>query len=161
MSISISSPLFAHSHNLCLQDAGRKIVFLRDASESVREITNLIKFSPKERSCFTGISSTWKFWGTIKPRCLTWWTARHVAIEAVLKGYAILMKTMGEVNFTTYNEYRMKSGRIIASLQNFQTYFGLQLAHTLFGALESLSRSLEELINTRSSISCEFCQRFL
>ena len=44
---------FAHSLNLCLQDAGRKLVFLRDALEMVREIANLIKFSPKRASLFS------------------------------------------------------------------------------------------------------------
>ena len=38
---------FAHSLNLCLQAAGRILVCLRDAIETVREINNLIRFSPK------------------------------------------------------------------------------------------------------------------
>ena len=37
----------AHSLNLCLQDAGRKLVCLRDALEICKEISNLISFSPK------------------------------------------------------------------------------------------------------------------
>ena len=34
---------FAHSLNLCLQDAGRNLVCIRDALETVREISNLIR----------------------------------------------------------------------------------------------------------------------
>ena len=51
---------FAHSLNLCLQDAGRKLVLLQDALEMVREIANLIKVSPKRASLFSQvyISST-------------------------------------------------------------------------------------------------------
>ena len=37
----------AHSLNLCLQDTGRKLVCIRDALEICREITNLIRLSPK------------------------------------------------------------------------------------------------------------------
>lgn len=39
----------AHSLNLCLQDAGRKLVCLKDALELCREIINLIRFSPSKR----------------------------------------------------------------------------------------------------------------
>ena len=51
---------FAYSLNLCLQDAGRKLVFLRDVLEMVREITKLINFSPKRASLLSQvhISST-------------------------------------------------------------------------------------------------------
>ena len=37
---------FAHSLNLCLQSAGKSLVCLRDAIDTVREITNLICSSP-------------------------------------------------------------------------------------------------------------------
>ena len=50
---------------------------------------------------------------------------------------------MEEINFTTHDEYGMKAGGILASMQKFETYIGLQLAYTLFGASESLSRSLQ------------------
>ena len=60
----------------------------------------------------------------------------------MLKDYVILMETMDEINLMTHDEYGMKAGVILASMQRFQSYFGLQLAYTLFGALESLSRSL-------------------
>jgi len=36
----------AHSLNLCLQDAGRQIQLLRGAQDVVKEISQLIKFSP-------------------------------------------------------------------------------------------------------------------
>ena len=44
---SIPVHCFAHSLNLCLQDFGRKIPLLRDALDSVREISKLINLSPK------------------------------------------------------------------------------------------------------------------
>ena len=42
----------AHSLNLCLQDASRKILLLRDAIDLVREIAKLINFSPKRKYLF-------------------------------------------------------------------------------------------------------------
>ena len=43
----------AHSLNLCLQDAGRKFPTLRDALVSVREVSNLIRYSPKRSHLFS------------------------------------------------------------------------------------------------------------
>lgn len=83
---------FAHSLNLCLQDAGRKLEFLPNALDTTKEIAKLIKFSPKRSHLFseklaqpdsTGVS--------IKPLCPTRWTARTGAIEAVLKDYSVLI----------------------------------------------------------------------
>ena len=42
----------AHSLNLCLQDASRKVTCLRDAIAISREICKLIKFSPKRKHLF-------------------------------------------------------------------------------------------------------------
>ena len=43
----------AHCLNLCLQDAGRKLPFLRDALDTARELAQLIKFSPKRAHLFS------------------------------------------------------------------------------------------------------------
>ena len=42
----------AHSLNLCLQNAGRKLVCLRNALEICKGIINLIRFSPKRLHFF-------------------------------------------------------------------------------------------------------------
>ena len=43
-----------HAHCLypCLQDAGRKITMIRDALDTVKEIGELIRFSPKRSHLF-------------------------------------------------------------------------------------------------------------
>lgn len=43
----LSLHIVLHTLNLCLQDAGRTISLLRDALDIVREISQLIRFSPK------------------------------------------------------------------------------------------------------------------
>ena len=114
---ALSVHCFAHKLNLCLQDVGKQLVFLRDALEVVREIAKLIKFSPKRASLFSQVLAQPDNTGaTIKPFCPTRWTARHVAIEAVLKDYKILLETLEEINQTTHDEYGMKAGGILESL---------------------------------------------
>ena len=124
---------YAHSLNLCLQDAGRKLIIIRDALEIVREISKLIKFSPKRASLFSQALAQPENTGvTIKPLCLTCWTARHVAIEAVLKDYGLLLEIMEEIHLTTHEEYGMKAGGVLTSLQSFHTYFSLELAYIVW-----------------------------
>ena len=133
----LSVHCFAHKLNLCLQDVGKQLVFLRDALEVVREIA-------KRASLFSQALAQPDNTGvTVKPLCLTRWTARHLAIEAVLEDYKIFMEDLEEIKQTTRDEYGMKAGGILETLLKFQTLFGLQLAYLLFGASESLSRSLQ------------------
>jgi hypothetical protein len=135
---------FAHSLNLCLQDAGRKISLLRDALDVVREISQLIRFSPKRSHLFNHKLAQSDGSGvSIKPLCLTRWTARTTAIEAVLKDYSILMDAMEEINHSTHDEYGLKAKGILTAMEKFDTLFGLKLGYLLFGAAEEVSKCLQ------------------
>ena len=131
--------------NLCLQDAGRQITVLRDALDTVREIGKLIKNSPKRSHLFNQklIESESDSVVTVKSLCITRWTARTSAIEAVIKDYSILIETMTEINSTTHDEYGLKAGGIVSALEKFSTLFGLKLGHILFGTAEEVSKSLQ------------------
>ena len=141
---AIAVHYYAHCLNLCLQDAGRKLYFLCDALDIVKEVANLINFSPKRSYLFlekleqpdcTGVAVT--------ALCTTCWTARTEAIAAVLKDYLILLELMEEIHCTTHDEYGLKAHGIFSALEKFDTLFGLSLGHLLFGASESLSKSLQ------------------
>lgn len=68
---------FAHCLNLCLQDASRKLVYVRDALFLVREISNLIRYSPKRLTLFsTKLQCSEEGGVSLKPLCPTRWTAR-------------------------------------------------------------------------------------
>ena len=134
----------AHSLNLCLQDSGRKITLLRDALDIVREIVQLINKSPKRKHFFseklTNHESVHK---GLKPLCPTSWTVRTEALDAVLKQYKVIIETMEEVHSTTHDEYGLKAGGIVTALEKFDTLFGLQLGHLLFGCAENTSKVLQ------------------
>ena len=109
---------YAHCLNLCLQDAGRKLDFLRDALDIVKEVAKLIKFSPKishlllgklEQPDCTGVA--------VKALCTTHWTARTETIAAVLKDYLILLELMEEIHCTTQNEYGLRAHGIFSALK--------------------------------------------
>lgn len=134
----------AHSLNLCLQDAGRKLTCLRDALELCREIINLIQFSPKRLHLFSSNLQSSGSGTTLKPLCPTRWTARTAAIDAVLKDYILLMETLEEVHLTTHDEYGLKAGGYLQSMEKFSTLFGFRLAHTVFSAAEQVSYTLQK-----------------
>lgn len=135
---------FAHSLNLCLQDVGRQIVIVRAALETEKDIVQLIKFSPKRSNLFSEKLMQSENTGVnIKPLCTTRWTARHGAIEAILKDYSILMETMEEIHQTSRDEYGLKAAGILASLEKFSILFGLELGYLVFGAPETLSNTLQ------------------
>lgn len=131
---------FGHSLNLC-----RKIVALRDALDTVREIGKLTKFSPKKSHLFNQnlIKADSESVVTVKSLCITRWTARTSAIEAVLKDYAILLERMSEINSTTHDEYGLKAAGILASLEKFSILFGLKLGYIPFTTAEQVSKSLQ------------------
>lgn len=141
---ALSLHCLAHCLNLCLQDAGRKLTTLRDALELVRKITKLIKFSPKRAHLFgKNLAESESEGVTLKPLCPTRWTARTGAIGAVLSDYSVLMETLDEVHQTTRDEYGLKAAGLLAALEKFSTLFGLKLGYLLFGASETLSKSLQ------------------
>ena len=117
------------------------LALLRNALDTVREIGKLIKFSPKRSHLFNQklVEADSDSVVTIKLLCVTRWTARTSAIEAVLKDYPILIETMFKVKSTTHDEYGLKAAGILASLEKFCTLFGLKLGYILFGTAEEVS----------------------
>jgi hypothetical protein len=135
---------FAHSLNLYLQDAGRNLACIRDALETVREITNLIRHSPERLHLFSSkFSQAGDSNSTVnlKPLSATRWTARTAAIDAILKHYKVLLE---EIHATTRDEYGLKAGGLLQALEKFSTLFGLRLSHRLFSAAEQLSLTLQK-----------------
>lgn len=136
----------AHSLNLCLQDAGKEIQLLRDALDIVKEISQLIKFSPKRSHLFSEKLKQCESSDpvvNVKLLCATRWTARHGAFEAVLKDYTILMETMEDISMTTRDDYGVKASGILHLMEKFSTLFGIELGYLVFGASESLSKTLQ------------------
>ena len=135
----------AHSLNLCLQDASRKILLLRDAIDLVREIAKLINLSPKRKYLFNEklLQCEDREVNGIRPLCPTRWTVRTGAIDVVVKSYATILDTLEEIYQTTHDEYGVKAAGLLSTLDKFETYFGLKLSHLLFAAAEEVSKVLQ------------------
>ena len=136
----------AHSLNLCLQDAAKNLNCIRDALETVIEISTLIRYFPKRLHLFmTKLNSPESDSRavTLKPLCATRWTARTPAIHAVITDYTLLLEILEEIHLTTKDEYGLKAGGLLHSLEKFSTLFGLELSYFLFSASEQVSLTLQ------------------
>ena len=61
----------------------------------------------------------------------TRWTARTVAINAILKDYNILLEVLEEIHMTTPDEYGTKASGLLHLLEKCNTLFGLKLLLSL------------------------------
>ena len=129
---------FAHCTNLCLQSAGRQCVPIRDALDLVIEI------SPKRPSLFAMLQVQLSPGSkSLKPLCPTRWTVRTSAISAVLSNYTVLCTALAKINAVTHDDYGQKAGGLLALMDKFCNYFGLQLSHLIFSGTEQLSHTLQ------------------
>ena len=53
------------------------------------------------------------------------------------------METMKDINVTSHDEYGVKAGGILSSMEKFSTLLGIELDYLVFGAAESLSNTLQ------------------
>ena len=90
----------------------------------------------------------------LKPLCPTRWTVRTAAVDAIIKDYTILLETLEEIHSTTADDYGLKAGGLLQSMETFNTLFGLKLAHTLFSAAEQVSLTLQKRDITLQDAFC-------
>ena len=61
----------------------------------------------------------------------------------VITDYTLLLEIPEEIHLTTKDEYGLKAGGLLHSLEKFSTLFGLELSHLLFSASEQVSLTLQ------------------
>ena len=86
----------------------------------IRELTQLIKWSPKRHALF----ETLKLEDSPHLRTLspTRWAVRNEAIDAVLKNYGVLCKTFNEISESGRDEYALKANGLLHTMEKFSTY---------------------------------------
>ena len=109
----------AHSLNLCVQDVSKKCKLLRNTLDFIQNLVQLIKFSPKRR-----------------------WTVRHGAIASVLKNYKVLLTALDVIQ-EGHDEYAAKGSGLLSRMEQFDTFFGLKLAHQIFAPAEQCSTNIQ------------------
>ena len=137
---------FAHSLNLCLQDAASSNRLVRDVLSLIQEMCQLICNSPKRHLVFVQLKQHMSPDALgLRPLCPTRWTVRTRALESVIDNYATLVETFTEISETSNDEYGRRAAGVLAQLEKFETFFGMKLCHLVFAATEEVSRALQRV----------------
>ncbi|XP_065885455.1 zinc finger MYM-type protein 1-like [Dysidea avara] len=137
----------AHSLNLCVQDVSKKCKLLRNTLDFIYNLVQLIKFSPKRLNLFETLKSdvtvnTGETLPSLRTLCPTRWTVRHGAIASVLKNYKVLLTALDTIQ-EGHDEYAAKASGLLNRMEQFDTFFGLKLAHQIFAPAEQCSTNIQ------------------
>ena len=88
---------YGHALNLACSDTVKGCKVLKDLLETTREITKLVKFSPKRKILFRDLKQDLAPDAPgIRVLCLTRWSVRGESLGSVIANYAVLQKTFEE-----------------------------------------------------------------
>ena len=136
---------YGHALNLVVKDSCIKVKCLKETFEAVREISLLVKKSPKRNTKLDEIRNHSKNDAkSIHTFCPTCWTVRGETLESVLQNHAELLE-LWEWSLTNVTETEMK-GRIIGVnfiMKKFDFYFGCYLGKNVLRETDILSKSLQ------------------
>ena len=141
----------AHSLSLSVKDATVGSKLLTDAMDIVREISILIKFSPKREKMLDDIKtdeydddSTDKIPGVLKLSA-TRWTVRAQCFQRILDNYLAIMqlwdRCLEEGGLTTDVKARIIGCQ--SQMTTFALFFGISLGKLLFSHTDNLSKTLQ------------------
>lgn len=90
---------FAHSLNLCIQDAVRCVPLYRDVMQYLHDLSTIVRGSAKRMLAFVDIARAVVDGSPTLPQplCPTRWAVRYAAIDATLKSYAVVIDFLHEV----------------------------------------------------------------
>lgn len=120
---------------------------IRNTMDFIHDLIQLIKFSPKRLTMFDSLRkdvalNSGESLPSLRMLCPTRWTVRYSFITSILNNYRILMVTLEEIQ-VGHDEYAAKASGLLNKMQQFNTYFGLKLAHRIFAPTEQFSTNLQ------------------
>ena len=142
---AILTHCYGHSLQLAICDTVKQIRLMQDALDITREISKLLKYSPKRHALFT------KFKNELAPDtpgfrtlCPTRWTVRANSLHSVLNNWKPLLELWGESLDTKLDaEIRSRIIGVQHQMGLFSYFFGVSLGALIFGHSDNLSRTLQ------------------
>ena len=137
---------FCHSLNLAIQDSCKGIPCIRNALNTIQELSNLIKYSGKRKSHLERVRLDLSCSGpSLRPLCVTRWTAKSKSFESVLLNYEAILEMLHEIVAESDGSIEIvaKAGGIQRSMENYELLFGIMLGVDFFGLTDSLSGSMQ------------------
>ena len=141
---------FADSLNLCVQEVTKRCELVRNCMEFIFQLAQLIKFSPKRlnlsecvRKEITLSDGESALSPSLRTLCPTQWTARHSAIDSIMKIYQALMSSL-QIIEQGHDEYAAKGKGLRMHMESFDTFFSLKLAKLVFSAAEQFPQTFRQ-----------------
>ena len=136
---------YGHSLNLAVQDAVKANPIIRDALDTIEEMSKLIKKSPRRQVIFQkvkndiALDSPW-----IRLLCPTCWIVKAEAFTSISENYEALMETWAEAKqINNDSEMRARIGGLAKQMESFDFFFGLELGRIVFSMSDNLSKALQ------------------
>ena len=124
---------------------GNKV--LKNALETTREITKLIKFSSRREAIFQEVKkdiSTEIDTPGIHLLCPTRWIIRGDSLNSVCENYYVLLDTFERsLEIVSDTETKSRIIGVLIQMRSFQYYFGVKLGQLIFGHCDNLIQTLQ------------------
>lgn len=137
---------YGHALNLACSDAIKRCAPIQNALDNTREITKLIKLSPRRDAIFKEIKNLQNVDSPgIRVLCPTRWTVRAEALYSVLQNYHVLQEVWDEaLDYVKEQEMRCRIRGIALYMQTFDFLFGTVLGETILRNCDNLAKALQK-----------------
>lgn len=139
---------YGHALNLaCNDDAIRGCRTIQNALENTREITKLIKLSPRRDTIFKKIKNALEHSDSpgIRILCPTRWTVRAETLYSIIENYDVLQEVWEEsLEYVKEQEMRSRIRGVALYMQTFDFLFGSIVGETILRNCDNLSKALQK-----------------
>ena len=137
---------YGHALNLAASDVLKQSKLMSDALDLTREITKLIKCSPRREGIFQDLKEKLEGGSTqgIRVLCPTRWTVKANSLTSILNNYETLQDTWEEaLTVTQDTEPKARIHGVSAQMCNFDFFYGCMLGELILKHADNLSSTLQ------------------
>ncbi len=137
---------YGHALNLAASDTLKRSKLMKDALDTTREITKLIKFSPRREGIFRSLKENLPAVTTpgVRVLCPTRWTVRADSLSSITSNYGTLQSTWEEALTVAHDtETKARIQGVSSQMSTFDYLYGSQLGELILRHTDNLSRTLQ------------------
>ncbi len=137
---------YGHSLSLACGDAIKHSKIMKDSLDTTREITKLIKKSPRRDTLFEKLKSELApDTPGVRVLCPTRWTVRAYSLKSILDNFEVLQELWEEaIDLVKDTEMKARINGVASQMKTFDYYFGICLGHLILKHSDNLSRALQK-----------------
>ncbi len=137
---------YGHAQNLAASDALKQSKLMKDALDTTREITKLIKYSPSREGIFRSLKENLPALSTpgVRVLCPTRWTVRSDSLSSITSNYDTLQSTWEEAITAAHDTgTKARIQGVSSQMSTFDYLYGNILGELILRHTDNLSRTLQ------------------